>query len=131
MFTWASAGLSVSRKFAAKKRTRMRAAQAQPPPVADDGPGSNLSVLLRPDAVAHSASAVEVAALRLSFPDDPRRTAGQDFQTPIVSARTRNGRGGARSKLDGLFAPSKARARTGGESEVPSGLREIGQDFCP
>src|ERR1041384_7633883 len=84
-------------------------------------------MLLRPDAAADSKSAEEVAALRLPFPNDPGRAAGKNFQTPRLSSRTWNGRRGPRRELDGLFLAEEARYRIGNESEMPSGLRTIGQ----
>src|SRR4051794_191236 len=69
-----------------------------------DGSRPNLSMLLRPNPVANSESAREVAAVRLSFPDDPGRNAGKNFQAPRLPARARDGGRGTRPELDGVFA---------------------------
>src|SRR4051794_26103961 len=86
-------------------------------------------MFLRPDAAADFASADEIAALRLPFPNDLGRAAGKNFQTPRLSSRTWNGERGTRPELDGLFPAEDARARISDESEMPSGLRAIRQGF--
>src|SRR4051794_29651667 len=88
-----------------------------------DGPHPNLSVLLRSDAAADSSSAHANAALRLPFPGNPRRAAGENLQAPRVSARARNGRRRARPELDDLLAPEEARCRADRESPMPARLR--------
>ncbi len=80
---------------------------------------------LRSDASAHPASADSVAAVRLSFPGRLAGTAGEDLETPRLSARARARDDETQWELDNLFVAGATLRGAGGEPEVPARLRFV------
>src|SRR5437868_10225986 len=111
--------VTLNQKSTVARRTRLVVKQY--------GPDSNLSVLQRPHAFAHSAPAQEVAALRLPFSRHPRRTAGKNLEAPRLFAQSRNGDNGARAKLDHLLPSTTATGRTRTQPKLSAGLRAEGR----
>ena len=97
--------------------------------VKPDAPDSNLSVLLRSNSAAHSPSAYEILALRLSFSGNLGRTAGQGFEASRLLAQAWDGRGKARAELDDIFAAEEELIGIERESEMSSRLCAIGFKF--
>ena len=86
----------------------------------------DLSMSLRWDPASHSAFTDKNASLRLSFPGDSGRAAGENLQTPALSPEQGNGRGDAGAKLDDLFVAEKARTRVGDKPQMFARLLAIG-----
>jgi hypothetical protein len=55
--------------------------------------------------------------------------AGEDIETPGLLAEAEDGCNDAGKELDNLFAAEEARRQIGEESQVPAGLRPIGQNI--
>lgn len=84
---------------------------------------------LRPNAIAHPASADPVPALRLPFSGCAGRAAGENFKTPRLPACPGPGGDEAQRELDHLFAACETIHGAGNEFEMPAGLRVIGSCF--
>src|SRR5579864_46481 len=126
IWTWSSAavGRNAARGSVAKPST---GTPVVPPKLlvvdAGNGSHSDLSMPLRPDSPSHFAFVDAIATVRVSFPRNPWRTAGQSIQTPRLPARERDGRHRSRTKLDHLFTPEAAGRGTEQESKMFTGLR--------
>src|SRR4051812_28251764 len=89
----------------------------------ENGAGRNLRMLVRshpPSAFARSHSG---SALRLSFPGNPPRTAGEDFQASCLPSRARARGELAAGKLDDLRITGEALVRTETQFGLFAGLR--------
>src|ERR1017187_4223418 len=84
---------------------------------------------VRPDAAAAAQRAGAGSTLRLSFPGDPARAAGENLQAPGLPEVARAGGVRAPGQLDDLRAAGETHARAADHPRLPAGLRAGGSDF--